>query len=115
MDGRIQEPLIKYLKENYAVSYVDTVTEPGPCKILADREEKALIDSIFKKVSISVNKHGSKLIAVSAHYDCAGNPSDDKIKKEQIEKSVSYLKEHYPDIKIVGLWINEEWQVQEIA
>ena len=29
MDGRIQIPIIQWLKENHYVNYVDTITEPG--------------------------------------------------------------------------------------
>jgi len=39
MDGRIQEPIIKYLKENYGATYVGTITEAGSCKILADNSD----------------------------------------------------------------------------
>ena len=28
MDGRIQEPVIKFIKDNYDIEYVDTITEP---------------------------------------------------------------------------------------
>ena len=30
MDGRIQEPIIQYIKTKYDVQYVDVITEPGP-------------------------------------------------------------------------------------
>ena len=29
IDGRIQLPLAKWIKENYSVDYVDAITEPG--------------------------------------------------------------------------------------
>ena len=79
IDGRIQEPIIKYLKDNYNITYVDAITEPGSCKILAENKNKISVNSITEKIKISINKHGSKLIAISGHYDCAGNPHDEKI------------------------------------
>ena len=78
IDGRIQEPIIKYLKKRYNIDYVDTITEPGPCKILADIE----------RTSLSIHKNKSKLIVISGHHDCAGNPCDKEIQINQINKSI---------------------------
>ena len=114
MDGRIQKPLQKLLKEKYNTEYVDTITEPGPCKILAQNNNKTLINSILEKVKISVTKHGSKLIAISGHYDCAGNPQDEQTQKDQIKKSINYLESIYPDIKVIGLWIDDKWTVNNV-
>jgi len=30
MDGRVQLPVINYLKERFSANYVDMITEPGP-------------------------------------------------------------------------------------
>ena len=114
MDGRIQEPTISYLKQTYGITYVDTITEPGPCGILSENENKTRIDSILERVNISVNKHGSRLIAISGHYDCAGNPCAEEVQKEQTKQSVEYLKNRYPEIEIIGLWIDDEWKIHRI-
>ena len=111
MDGRIQEPLNLYLKAQYQVDYVDTITEPGPCKILADQHDEQLVKSILSRVEISVIRHGAMLVAVSGHHDCAGNPTEDRVQKEQIAFAVKHLRKLYPDIEIVGLWVDENWQV----
>jgi carbonic anhydrase len=111
MDGRIQEPIIKYLKDHYNVAYVDIVTEPGACKILAEKENRISVNSIIKKTEISIKKHGSKLIAISGHYDCAGNPSNEEIQKNQIKDSIKYLESNYPEIKIIGLWVDKDWKI----
>ena len=111
MDGRIQEPILKYLKETYSMTYVDTITEPGPFKILAENKNKAAVNSIMERLKISINRHGSKLIAISGHHDCAGNNSNEETQKKQIEESIRFLKNTYPNIKIVGLWINNEWKI----
>lgn len=75
MDGRIQIPISNWIKENYSVDYVDTITEPGVDKVIFNND---CIDSIKNKVSISINAHKSKLIVVSGHYECAANPVSDK-------------------------------------
>lgn len=114
MDGRIQEPTIEYLKRTYNAEYVDTITEPGPCKLLSDNDDPQTVSSILSRVDISVKKHGSRLIAISGHYDCAGNPCDEIEQRKQIAKSVSFLKEKYPEAEITGLWINSKWEVCKI-
>ncbi len=114
MDGRIQEPVIRYLKDNYGVAYVDTITEPGPCKILAENEDKRSVNSIMERAKISILRHGSKLIAVSGHHDCAGNPCDEEMQKRQIRESIKYLKNTYPETKIIGLWIDSEWKINSV-
>ena len=35
MDGRIQIPLTNWIKKNFSVDYVDTITEPGIDKLVA--------------------------------------------------------------------------------
>lgn len=114
IDGRIQEPIIKYLKEHYSITYIDTITEPGPCKILAENEDKIAFNSIIERTKISINSHGSKLIAISGHYDCTGNPCGEEIQKRQIRESIKHLKNKYPEIKIIGLWIDNEWQINNV-
>ena len=114
MDGRIQNPVRNYLKEKYNALYVDVITEPGPNKILAEQKDNHLINSIIKRVDISVNKHGSEKIAVVGHYDCAGNPTQKEQQNKQTLKSVKFLKTRYPKIEIIGLWVNENWEVTEI-
>lgn len=115
MDGRIQIPVIEYIKSNYAVQYVDMITEPGPNKILAENEDKILIESIRRRVAVSVTAHKSKFIAVIGHYDCAGNPVDEEIQKRNILASIETIKTWEFGIPIVGLWIDENWQVSAVT
>jgi beta-galactosidase beta subunit len=114
MDGRVQIPAIQYIKEKYNVLYVDVITLPGPDKVLAENNEKEKIELIKRYIDISISKHGSKLIGIAGHYDCAGNPVDEKTHIEHIKKAISFLKSLYPEIEIIGLWINKEWRVKEI-
>jgi hypothetical protein len=114
MDGRIQEPIINYLKDTYGIKYVDTITEPGPIKILADNNQKTQLESIHHRVSISVNKHGSKMIVISGHHDCAGNPIPKSEQLVQIGEAEKNLKKTYPELKIIKLWITEDWIVEEL-
>lgn len=114
MDGRIQESTIRYLKENYEVDCVDAITEPGPCKILAEQSNKTLVDSILNRIDISINKHKSQLIFISGHYDCAGNPVDKTTQIDQVQKSIEFLKQHYSGTEIIGIWIDDQWKVYPV-
>jgi len=112
MDGRTQLPVNEYMRTNYNLDYVDTITEPGPVKILADNNEN--VESIFNRAKISVEAHGSKVIAVVAHYDCAGNPVPRETQLEQMSKAIETLSNRFPDVECVSLWVNEKWQVERI-
>jgi len=114
MDGRAQLPVIKYLQKKFGVSYVDTITEAGVNRVLAENEDDFLIQNILKRINISIDKHYSKGIAIAGHYDCAGNPVSKEIQIDHIKRSVYYLKEQFNNLEIVGLWVDENWEVQEI-
>ena len=112
MDGRIQEPLIHFLKEKYNIKYIDIITEPGPCKILSQDTENPVLDSIDHRISISLNKHHSKMIFISGHHDCAGNPVPKEVQIKHIEKSAKRLQSKYPNTEVVKLWVDEHWDVR---
>lgn len=114
MDGRLQEPVIDYLKEKFKVEWIDMITEPGPVKQLEEKTNSKLFDSIKTRLDISVNNHGSVLIAIIAHHDCAGNPDSKENQLIQLENSVEFIKSLYPDIQVIGLWINDKWEVEEV-
>ncbi|MEO0075174.1 MAG: carbonic anhydrase [candidate division WOR-3 bacterium] len=116
MDGRVQLPVIEWTKKHYELDYVDMITEPGPEKILTEAQDKR-IESIKSRVAISVNKHDSKIIVVASHCDCAGNPCSKQEHFEQIKKAIKTIKSwNFSSVnKIIGVWINEQWQVEKIA
>ncbi len=92
MDGSVQMPVIIHMKTKYQVDDVDMITEPGPNKILAENNDVILIESIKNRVRISVEKHGSEIIAITGHYDCSGNPENEKNQKEHIMDAIKYVR-----------------------
>ena len=112
MDGRIQIPINDWIKQNYPADYVDTITEPGIDKQVSSNSD---LNSIKAKVGISINKHKSTLIVVSGHYDCAGNPVSDEEHIEQIKKSVDVIKSWNLGVDVVGIWVDENWQINKVA
>jgi len=111
MDGRIQIPLMKWIKENHSVDYVDTITEPGVDKKVADAND---LNSIRFKVDISINAHKSNLIVVSGHYDCAGNPVSDDEHISHIKKSVNVINSWNLGVPVIGVWIDGNWNVHPV-
>jgi len=114
MDGRTQLPVNEYMRKRYGVDYVDTITEPGPIRILAGEGDTVLLESIFARVAISVEKHGSQAICVVGHHDCAGNPVDRETQLVQVEKSVALLGERFPGVEVFGVWVGEQWTVEAL-
>ncbi len=114
MDGRVQLPVVKYLQARFNAKYVDVITEPGPILILAQREDINLLKSILTRVDISVEKHHSGGIALIGHYDCAGNPVPKDEQILQIKASVDFIRQRYEKLEIIGLWVDENWEVHEI-
>ena len=108
MDGRIQLPLAKWIKENYSVDYVDAITEPGIDKKIA---ENLGLESIKTKIGISINAHKSELIVVSGHHDCAGNPVSEDEHISQIKKSVDVISSWNLDAKVIGVWVDGSWNI----
>ena len=37
LDGRVQEPVAKFLKKKFGASYVDAITAPGPVKVITNK------------------------------------------------------------------------------
>ena len=108
MDGRIQTPLTKWIIENYSIDFVDAITEPGVDGIMAENLD---LESIKTKVGISINAHKSKLVVVSGHYDCAGNPVSDEKHISQIKKGVEVISSWGLNVKVIGIWVDDSWNV----
>jgi hypothetical protein len=115
MDGRAQKPVIDWLIKQFGVDYVDMITEPGPNMILADNKDLFLLDSIKRRVNISINKHFSKIIAIVGHHDCAGNPVDKETQIQHILSAIKTVESWGFDARVIGLWVNDNWDVSNVA
>lgn len=114
MDGRTHLPLIDYLKSNFKVDYVDMITMPGANKILAEQKDEVLINFLRNCVDISVKRHGSNAVAIVGHYDCAGNPVDKESQYRHIRRAIEIVKSWGFDVKVLGLYVNKDWQVEVV-
>jgi hypothetical protein len=114
IDGRVQEPVARWMARRLAADYVDMITEPGPDAILA-RGRGAEMKSIKRRVLLSTTAHGSRTIAVVGHHECTGNPVPDETHIEQIQRSVRFLRSWRLPVRILGLWVNHRGNVELIC
>jgi len=115
MDGRVQEPVIAYLKNRFQAEFVDMITEPGPIKCLAENDNHHILESIRQKLHISHHTHGSQVVALVGHHDCAGHKVDRETKLGLMEKAEARLREWGFNVDYIRLYVNDAWQVEEIA
>ena len=114
IDGRTQIPVIKWLKENFDVDYVDLITEPGMDKVLS-QGQWVETDRLREKVIISINAHNSNVVAVVGHFDCAANPVSDFKHFRDIVASTYVVESWGLPIEVVGLWVDEFFCVYVIS
>lgn len=115
MDGRIQLPVIAWIRENRGVDYVDMITDAGPVVKLADPGREPVSRSMNRLFDISAKAHGSTLAAVVAHHDCAGNPVGDEAQIDQLRWAVENVARWGRKITVIGLWVDEEWKVRQVC
>jgi len=114
IDGRAQAPVTEWVKANAHADFVDTVTSPGPDELLTHATPERL-DILRKMVEISVNAHGSQVVAVAGHNDCAAFPADREQHLAAIRDAVAVVRGWGLPVRVVGLWVNERWQVEVAA
>lgn len=114
MDGRVQLPVITYLQKRFDAQYVDSITEAGPNLILSEQKRTASIQAILQRLKISVENHESTGVAVVGHHDCSGNPAAQNNQITHIQKAIEFLRQHHPDLEMIGLWIDRDWEIHEV-
>ena len=113
MDGRVQDAVKNYMKELYGVDFVDMVTEPGPNKILATNMPSPIIENIKKRVGISVEHHGAKVIAIAGHFGCAGNPVEKDEQILHLQETKKTVDSFGFGVETVLLWVDNDFKVAQ--
>lgn len=114
IDGRVQLPVLNWLKEKYSISYVDMITEPGVDKIFSETNMDK-IEQLKSKIMVSKNAHGSSTVAIAGHHGCAGNPVTKDEHITHIRKASEIIKSWNLPVKVIGLWINNNWEVELVS
>ncbi len=113
IDGRVQQPIRNWIIDRYGVDYVDIISEPGPDKLLAEGWPSD-VAPVRHKVTFSVKNHHARIVAVSGHHDCAGNPATAEEHWAQIRRSVDLIRSWDLPAEVIGLWVNEHWAVEVV-
>jgi hypothetical protein len=119
MDGRVQEPVASWLKQQTGVDYVDTVTIPGADWALTQGHEERK-GHVHEYVTISVDHHGSRVIAVAGHQRCAAYDVSDAGHIASIREAVGVVANwaFSGPVRVVGLWVYERdgvWVAEQVA
>lgn len=121
MDGRVQEPILKFGRKKFGAQFADTITEAGLVGQLANNPKQSLLDAIKQKLLISLEKHHSKGIIVHGHQECAGNPVSDTEQKKDVLKSVQIIRSLVnSSVSVVGAFVKRSkdnlsiWEVEEL-
>jgi len=114
IDGRTHEAVIDHMKQKYNIDGVDMVTLPGVDGIISNHGQSEEIALIRKAVSISIEKHGSEIISVVGHYDCAGNPGDRQHHFMNIRQAIHEVSSWNFQAQVVGYYVNDKRQIEEV-
>ena len=107
IDGRVQVPVIEYLKETYGFDLVDVITEPGPDLLFSRDVDLERIGHIVETVGLSRERNGSRHLAIAGHHDCRANPVSAAAHREQIRGAVGSLNKLLgEEMSIIGLWVD---------
>jgi hypothetical protein len=118
IDGRIHRALDDWARDRLAVDYVDTITEPGPDSQVVAMDDAALT-GLVAKVRVSQRAHGSDVLVIAAHSDCAGNPVSDHAHRAHLHRAAARLATRLPGTRIVAVHAGrcgpDCWRPQFIA
>lgn len=114
IDGRAQEPVTAWVRANAQVDYVDTVTIPGADHALTQMTLDRLAQ-IREMVAVSVNAHNSGFIAIAGHHGCAAFSADREQHEAAIRAAVDVVRGWGLPAQVVGLWINDQWQIEQVV
>jgi len=115
IDGRVQLPVINYLKKRFNAEYVDLITEAGVNLVLAKQNNASLVQSIFKKLKMSIEEHRSLGVGIVGHHDCLKNPAQRNEQIAHIQDAVQCIRQQYETVEIIGLWIDENLDAHEVG
>lgn len=102
IDGRVIAPLLDWTLARFDVDAVDVVTEPGVDASLPD-----LVEDLTRRLSPSIDKHGSHQVVLAGHEDCAGNPVSDETHREHLAVSADALSRALgPEVDVLPVFVH---------
>jgi hypothetical protein len=84
------------------------VTFPGADGLFSYEQNSTEIALIRRAVSVSIERHGSQIVALVGHHDCAGNPGDVGHHNKHIRKALQEMSSWNLNTQAIGLYVNEK-------
>ncbi len=110
MDGRVQDPVNKWMKQKTGAEFIDVITEAGPDKLMASTATASRL--ILQRILVSRDKHKSRQLALVAHHDCAGNPGSKSDHLRYLQRSAKILGSWNLGMTVMLLWVDKNWNVE---
>lgn len=119
IDGRTHGPIVSWIREHSGVDHVDLITQPGMDAVLGTCPE-AQCAELRSRLGVSIDAHGSQVVAVVGHDGCAANRVPPDQHRVQVREAVQKVAEWVSgttgqETEVVGLWVDEKGQVERIA
>jgi carbonic anhydrase len=114
MDGRIQTRTIDQLITRFGARHIDNITTTGAVKHL-DGTVTPTGEGLLESLAVSVAAHGTTQVAIVAHAGCAGNPVPDGEQMAQLRKAVVAVGGRFPDLEVIGLFLDPNLGFEEIG
>lgn len=114
IDGRVHPPVTQWMHQQFDVDYIDRITVAGPDRVLTTASDAELA-VIRRHLEISITVHGSHVLTVVGHYDCAGNPVSREEHLAQIQAAAERVHSWALPIRIFGLWVNEAFEIEVVC
>ncbi len=121
MDGRTQNAVVKWMKEQYKLDVVDAPNPAGPTNMIV-KGDKTIIDHYKAETMISINGHHSTKLSIVAHQGCAKNPISDEEQLTELKEAVEIVATKWglpAGITVDGLWLTKitdlDWEVNHLV
>lgn len=114
VDGRAQLPVIEFIKREYGVSF-DIITEWNPAYVLAERNTSVEARSIMEKIQLLIKNNNISVLAIASHRGCADDCESGASCSRQLNLSVQYVAKHFPEQKVIGLWVDANGSAKEVC
>lgn len=113
VDGRVQEPLLRWIREELSLSRVDYLTVPGADAALAEPGPE--LDRARRTASFLADERDHGCALVAGHWDCLGNAVDEDRHREQIRRAAEELHGWGVAPRTLGVWITDGWGVEVVT
>ena len=141
MDARPKAAVRKFLRDQFGVDAVDQIPYPGMNKFLAETQGSKVsilllpiyiltglifwmmlkkihqivtLLNIRRMIAITVTVHKGRVLAITGHDNCAGNPTTREKQIKHLVAARRYIESLGFEIPIVVLWIRGDWRTVDV-